>query len=299
MHKQLFSNTTNFVLTIILASLFTTSCQTKSDIISSKFKYNTESKLYTDSIYSKHLSEYRKHNIYLPANFNPQKKYQIIYGTDGSDIHDEGFYFKESLKKFDSLIENNIIKPFIFIASYYNKEYTNIPVGTSENGESFFYPFRNIEYEKFKSTRDKDTIFTNRFNNHMLYFKDELITMIENEFSQCLEKNDRFFYGSSAGAGFGISLLNKFPNKIGTYLCFSTYGGGIQSKKWNTNTEYPTLYFEYGSEEPSLKVDADFLNLKYKKIHLNYYVKQFSGGHNYKHWDKQFVKTITELFKIN
>ena len=281
--------------TILLINIIFISCIVRKTSI----KPRTSSVTYTDSIYSRYLSEYRKHNVYLPKNFNPKNKYPIIYATDGSDIDDEDFYFKESLKKFDSLIENNIIKPFIFIASYYNKEYTNILVDTSENGKSYFYPFRNIEYEKFNSTQTKDTTFINRFNNHMLYFKDELTTKVEGEFNQNLERNDRYFYGSSAGAGFGISLLNKYPNKIGTYLCLSTYGGNIQSKVWNIITEYPTLYFEYGSDEPSLKKDADFLNLKHKELHLNYHTKQFKGGHDYRQWDKEFVKTVTELLKFN
>jgi enterochelin esterase-like enzyme len=233
----------------------------------------------------------------LPKNFNPKNKYPIIYATDGSDIDDEDFYFKESLKAFDSLIDNDIIKPFIFIASYYNNEYTNIIIDTLEHGEKFYYPFRNIEYERLK--QPKDSLLTNRFDNHMLYFKDELTSKVEREFNQRLNKNDRYFYGSSAGAGFGISLLNKYPNKIGTYLCFSTYGGNIQSKKWKNNIEYPILYFQYGTEEPLLKDDADYLKSKYQELNINYHVKQFNGGHNYKIWDKEFIKTITHLFKTN
>lgn len=282
------------ILTLLIIILFTSCFSRKTSV-----KTKTSSKLYTDSIYSEYLSEYRKHNVYLPKNFDRQKKYSIVYATDGSDINDEGFYFKESLKKFDSLIDNNIIKPFIFIASYYNKKDTNILIDTFGNGKKIYYPFRNIEYEKFKLKEAEDTVLINQFNKHMLYFKDELTTNIEHEFNQCLNKNDRYFYGSSAGAGFGINLLNKFPNKIGTYLCFSTYGGNIQSKNWKTNTKYPTLYFEYGSKEPSLQEDAEYLKSKYQELNSNYHTKQFNGGHDYKTWDNQFIKTVIELFKIN
>lgn len=278
---------------ILLISIIFISCITRKTPI----KPRASSVTFTDSIYSRYLSEYRKHNVYLPKNFNPKKKYPIIYATDGSDIDDKDFYFKESLKAFDSLIDNNIIKPFIFIASYYNNEYTNIIIDTLERGEKFYYPFRNIEYERLK--QPKDSLLTNRFDNHMLYFKDELTSKVEREFNQHLNKNNRYFYGSSAGAGFGISLLNKYPNKIGTYLCFSTYGGSIQSKKWKNNIEYPTLYFQYGTEEPLLKDDADYLKSKYQELNINYHVKQFNGGHNYKIWDKEFIKTITHLFKTN
>ncbi|MGB0897480.1 MAG: alpha/beta hydrolase [Flavobacteriaceae bacterium] len=281
------------LLTLLTISFVITSCHTKHTLLKSK------SKLYTDSIYSKHLSEFRKHNIYLPKNFNPKNKYPIIYATDGSEINEEGFYFRESMKTFDSLIDNNIIKPFIFIASYYNKNNTNIIIDSTKKGNKLYYPFRNIEYQKFKPTQINDSVFTNIFNNHMLYFKNELISHIEHEFNQHLNKNDRYFYGSSAGAGFGISLLNDFPNKIGTYICFSTSGGDIQLKHWKRNITYPTLYFQYGIKEEKLQKDADYLRLKYQVLNSNYYTKQFNGGHNYEIWDKEFIKIITQLFKTN
>jgi enterochelin esterase-like enzyme len=85
---------------------------------SAKVVSKMESKYYTDSIYSKSLSEYRKHNVYLPQNFNKQIKHSIIYATDGSSISAD-----DALKKtLDSLIENKIIKPLILIESYANSK---------------------------------------------------------------------------------------------------------------------------------------------------------------------------------
>jgi enterochelin esterase-like enzyme len=279
-----------FGITIIgILSLFIISCKSQTNTVNFESKSHTESKLYTDSIYSEYLSEYRKHNIYLPKNFNENKRYSIIYATDGSEIDGEGFFFKESLNALDSLIDNNVIKPVIFIASFSNKKIIS---------EEDFIGLRNYEYGYVKPTRIEDSLFVDRFKNHMLYFKDELITKIENQFNQNLNKEDRYFYGSSAGAGFGISLLKAYPNKIGTYLCFSAYGGDIKSSAWEEGIKYPNLHFQYGSEEPYLKEDADFLKSKYKELDLYSDIKEFEGGHNYKIWDKEFIKTITELLKI-
>lgn len=277
------------ILILGIIHLFVFSCQSKNNLVNSEPKPEKVSKLYTDSIYSQHLSEYRKHNIYLPKNFNPKNKYPIIYATDGSDINDEGFYFKESLKAFDSLIDNNIIKPFIFIASFYNQK-----IISNED----FTGLRNFEYGRAKSKRLEESLYVDRFENHMLYFKNELIPQIEMQFNQNPDKKDRYFYGSSAGAGFGISLLKAYPNKIGNYLCFSTYGGDIQSSTWKKDVSYPKLYFQYGSEEPFLKADAEFLKSKYKDLNMFSEIKEFKGGHDYKIWDKEFLKTITQLFKI-
>jgi len=276
------------IFIIGILSLFIISCKSKKTIFNSKPKLITESKLYADSIYSEYLSEYRKHNIYLPKNFNKNKRYPIIYATDGSEINGEGFFFKESLKALDSLINNNAINPVIFIASYSNKKIIS---------KEDFIGLRNYEYGYVKPTRIEDSLFVDRFKKHIFYFKDELITKIERQFNQNLNKEDRYFYGSSAGAGFGISLLKAYPNKIGTFLCFSAYCGDIKSSAWKVGARYPKLYFQYGSEEPYLKEDADFLKSKYKELNIYSEIKEFEGGHDYKIWDKEFIKTITELLK--
>ncbi|ESU19862.1 esterase [Flavobacterium enshiense DK69] len=259
------------------------SCQTKKGIL------NLESRFYTDSIYSNFLSEYRKHKIYLPKGFNKKKKYPIIYATDGnSDITQK----KHAL---DSLINNKIIKPVIFIASYSNDKIVDSTSIKTGDGKKVYLTYRNFEY-----VNRKDSLLANRFQNHMLYFIDELIPQVEKNFNQNLNKKDRHFYGVSNGAGFGLSLLNTYPNTIGTYICFSTFGGDIQTNTWQKDVKYPNLYLYYGSEEPFfLKIEAEFLKSKYKELNLTYETKEYNGGHSNKNWSDEFNKIVSKLIKTN
>lgn len=273
-----------FVFGII--SLFMITCQSKKNTI------NLESKFYTDSIYSEHLSEYRKHNIYLPKRFNTENKYPIIYATDGSDINGINF-FKETL---DSLISNNIIKPTLLIVSHSNNKIADSTSMSIGDGKKGYLQFRNFEYINDYASVSKDSLLVNRFKNHMLYFKEELISKTEKEFNLNINKEDSYFYGVSNGAGFGLSLLNTYPNIIGNYLCFSTFGGDIQSNTWREGVNYPNLYLNYGSKEPLfLKEDAAFLKSKYKELNLYSEIKEFEGGHDYKIWNEKFIKTISKL----
>lgn len=133
----------------------------------------------------------------------------------------------------------------------------------------------------------------------MQYFNNELISTVENKFNQKLTKNDRYFYGVSNGAGFGLHLLNSHPESIGTYLCFSTFGGDIQTNTWKPNVDYPKLYLEFGSEEPFfLKEDADFLKLKYKELNLLAEFNEFKGGHDYKIWNEKFIEIISKELAV-
>jgi len=281
-------NQTMNKLIIGFISLFIVSCKTENS------KIISESKFYTDSIYSKHLSENRKHNVYLPKGFDKEKKYPIIFATDGSKSTEKGT-IKSIL---DSLIENQIIKPTIYIASHANGRIADSTSTTIGNGEKVYLNYRNFEYVNRKPKRIEDSLLVDRFNNHMLYFKEELIPNTEKEFNQELDKKDRIFYGYSNGAGFGLSLLNNYPNIIGNYICFSTFGGDIQTKAWKKNVEYPNIYLQYGSEEPFfMKENAEFLNSKYKELNLFCKIKEFDGGHDYKKWIEEFTKTISELLK--
>ncbi len=276
-------------LTIVtLGLLLAISCSVKKTVSDKKTVFS-ESQFLTDSIYSEYLKEYRKHNIYLPKGFDKNKKYPIIYATDGDT---EITNIKSLL---DSLIVSNNIKPLIFVASFSNDKIADSTSATYGNGDKLYLNFRNFEYVNNMSD---DTLLMKRFPNHMSYFIKEFIPEVEKQYNQNLNKNDRYFYGVSNGAGFGLSLLNNKPNLIGTYICFSTFGGDIQSNNWDTNTKYPILYLRYGTEEPFfLKDDAEFLKSKYGELNSLVEIKEYEGGHNNKYWRKEFIEVTGKILK--
>ncbi|OYQ40589.1 alpha/beta hydrolase-fold protein [Flavobacterium aurantiibacter] len=99
-------------------------------------KANTEllqehSLVAVDSIYSKNLNEYRKHNVYLPRGFKTTHRYPIIFATDG------GTDISETKELLDSLISKQIIKPLIFIASFSNTKIADSSLVTTSDGKKF------------------------------------------------------------------------------------------------------------------------------------------------------------------
>lgn len=275
------------ILTLIL---LITSCKTKIATIT------TESIYFTDSIYSKSISEYRKHNIYLPKNFNSDKNYPIVYATDGFTIKENSFL----KKNLDSLIENNIIKPIIFVESHSNTKIADSTSTTFGDGRKAYLQYRNFEYVDNDSGTQDLKHLSNRFKNHMSYFKNEFIIRIEKQFHQKKSKNDRFFYGYSNGAGFGMELLNRNTELIGTYLCFSTFGGGIQTNTWKKDAKYPNLYMIYGSKEPDfLKEESQIMKKVYQDSNSFAEIRSFEGGHDYKIWEAELIKLLTKLFSAN
>lgn len=278
----------NNILILVFVTLFI-SCKSSKNITISESLY------YTDSIYSNSLSEYRKHNIYLPKNFNSKKDYPIVYATDGFAIK-ENYFLKKSL---DSLIEKNIIQPIIFVESHCNTKIADSTSTTFGDGRKMKLNFRNFEYVDNDTTIEIKSL-KNRFKNHMSYFKNEFIISIEKQFNQKKHKKDRYFYGFSNGAGFGMELLNRNTELIGTYLCFSTFAGGIQTNTWRKDIKYPNLYMIYGSKEPDfLKEESQIM----KKVYLNSNsfaeIRSFDGGHDSRVWNQELIKLLTKLFSVN
>lgn len=262
---------------------------------SKKIKSSLESKFYTDSIYSKHLAEYRKHNVYLPKGFNSEKKYPIIYATDGAESIVNSF-IKSVL---DSLIGNQTIQPIIYVGSHSNNKLADSIDSKTGNGKKVYLQYRNFEYVELYNAEINSPTLADRFENHMLYFKDELIPEVEKKFNQNISQKDRIFYGVSNGAGFGGNLLNKFPNVIGTFICYSTLGSNVERNNWNENSKYPDLYLQYGNQESIIfKMESENLYAKYKESNSFCELKNFNGGHDYKKWNEEFTKTIIKLLKV-
>lgn len=267
--------------------LLTFSCNSKLD------KGNATSQFFTDSIYSTLLSEYRKHIVYLPKGFNPSKQYPIMYATDGNS------HLTQKKHLLDSLIEHQIIKPLIFVASFSNSKIADSTSTTTGDGNKVYLTYRNFEYIDRHPSREEDSLLVHRFKNHKAYFVEEFIPEIESKYLQKPKKDNRYFYGVSNGAGFGVSLLNSHPNTIGTYLCFSTFGGDIQSNNWNSNMQYPNLYLRYGSEEPFfLKEDAEFIKAKYATLKAFAEIQEFEGGHDNRLWNEAFIDVVSRLFAL-
>ncbi|MGB3590983.1 MAG: alpha/beta hydrolase-fold protein [Nonlabens sp.] len=251
----------------------------------------TPSTYVTDSIYSTALGENRKHNIYLPENFNPNHDYPILYCTDGSTLKANGF-----LKKgLDSLISNKIIVPIIVVESHSNTAIADSTSMTRGDGTLIKLNYRNFEYVKQPTT---DSLLAQRYDQHRTYFSRELIQHIEQELNQESNPKDRYFYGYSNGAGFGMGLISYEPKLMETYLCYSTFGGTLTIQD-STITRLPDLYFKYGSEEPFfLAENAKLLRETYSQYNSFIEIEEYVGGHDYKIWRNELFENLVVLFQI-
>lgn len=252
------------------------------------------SQFYMDSIFSHSLNEYRKMNVYLPIGYIENEAYPIIYATDGSLISKT----KSSQYKLilDSLIENELIPPVIYVESHSNLK----RVGETfylDNGDSISWQYRNYEFREQMSLESRDSVLHQRFDRHLIYFTEELIPSIEKQFSLPNAQKNRYFYGYSNGGGFGVNLAFKRPELISTYLCFSTFGSNIERMIVDNKIGYPSIYLEYGNQESIRFQDESVLiSEKCKMLNMFYRLNKYNGDHDEHCWELEFTKTLIEIF---
>lgn len=235
-----------------------------------------ERQVVIDTIFSECLQENRLISVYLPPDYNKSKTYPVIFATDGQLLDDE---YKKSL---DSLIKNGKLPGLIMIGAFSNEE--------KIEGTGLVY--RNYEYIKDLS---EDSVLKKRFENHMCFFTQEMIKYVEQAYPISKERKDRYFYGFSNGAGFGVTMSVQHPDLMGYYICISMAGGRYDDLKKGVNN-YPYIDLLYGNKEPfplTMKI-AEFDKYLTKKRY-NHNLTVYEGGHERKIWRRLFLERLVKI----
>lgn len=238
--------------------------------------YSQESKIVHTTIYSKFLNEPRELTIYLPKDFKLNKKYDVIYCTDGQFIN-------ESYKmKLDSIYNLGKIKKFVIIGINSNEK--EIPDSKLQ--------YRNYEYVE-KNSKTKNQELSSRFKNHLNFFANEVGQVVEKQIK--FKQKNKYFYGTSNGAGFGVSLSKYYPNLFKTYILYSVAGENYDNLSWNLE-KHPYFIIRYGSKEFAPLVENALTLSKFLTNHnYQHTISEYTGNHKKEDWLAQFLLDIQLL----
>lgn len=98
----------------------------------------------------------------------------------------------------------------------------------------------------------------------------------------------------SLGAAFGVSMMNRRPDVMGHYLCFSAIGFGADQMVWKPGICYPEITMNCGDEEGEYfaneaRTTADALT----RIGVKNDYYHYKGGHNRSYWQQELAKQLT------
>ena len=248
-------------------------------------------------------SKKRTIRVYLPEDFDKNKKYPVLFMSDGQNIVDK---FTSAFGAWDiDVHQHNLIKQgyksFIVVG-------IDCPKDPVHRALEYSFPFLPI--------KTKDTGEFNaqglEFESHLFYkyIALELLPFLKQFFPISDKKEDVGVGGSSMGGVFAMSLLTSYPDIFGFALIFSPGFFLYQKEKMNKyfdevilKLSNHRLYFYCGN----IAFESQFLDRTYS-AYRHFKSKGYDErnieieidtecGHNERSWSKHFEDAIKFWFK--
>ncbi|MFT4095144.1 MAG: alpha/beta hydrolase-fold protein [Niabella sp.] len=235
----------------------------------------------TPKVSSGRLVEYKKFNsryigermvrVWLPDNYRPNQKYNVVYANDGQNLWDASLNWTkqewELDETMDRLLKEKKIQPAIVVAidnagmkrhaEYFpQKPFESLPQHVQDT-------ILNIKWGENKLFAEN--IYSDKY---LKFIVSELKPFIDSAYTTNKDSQHTFIIGSSMGGLISMYAVCEYPNVFGGAICMSTHWPGIFSSADNPvpaafysylKTHLPDskthkFYFDYGTQT----LDADY-----------------------------------------
>lgn len=229
------------------------------------------------TISSKELNEDIQILIYLPYNYTPLSKYEILIASDGKDYIQYG----RTGRVIDELIESGEIEDVIFVA---------VPYKSVSERRRMYHP-----------EGDKREAYT-RFLAH------ELVPYLDQHYPTLQIGAGRGLIGDSLAATISLLTAAKYPNIFGKVILHSPYVDQLVLDTVNAVQDISTfsIYHVIGLEETEVATQMDgiqdfltpnrALNTLIKKKGFQYFYEEFEGNHTWKYWQPDVRRAIEMVY---
>lgn len=185
-------------------------------------------------------------DIWLPAGFNPAKKYAVLYMHDGQMLYDGSSSWNKQEWQVDetaqALINSGKVRPFIVVgvhnadlnrhAEYFpQRAFQSLPAKTQQD---FYQLDRQPGQKLFQRPVYSDA--------YLKFLVTELKPYIDQHFPVFTDRANTFVMGSSMGGLISMYAISEYPQVFGGAGCLSTHWPGIFPDKENP---VPTAFFSY------------------------------------------------------
>lgn len=253
----------------------------------------------------------RNVDVWLPANYNKNKKYAVLYMHDGKGLYDSTIMWNKQEWGVDEtlgkLMASKKIKNTIVVGIWNSESTRHDEYFPQKPFESLTQPEKDtVSAHLQKMNRIKDT-FKPSSDNYLKFIVEELKPFIDSAYATLPDQFNTFIAGSSMGGLISMYAICEYPNVFGGAACLSTHWPGTFAV---TNNPIPDaflnymrqnlpdpkthkLYFDYGDQTldalyPALQAKADQV-LKTKGYTSKNWTTQFFPGENHseKAWNKR------------
>ncbi|GIN83952.1 hypothetical protein J6TS2_03380 [Heyndrickxia sporothermodurans] len=226
---------------------------------------------------SKELGETVNILVYLPANFSPLYKYNLLIAQDGKDY----FQLGRIARVADELLENGEIENVIIVG----------------------IPYQNVHDRRRKYHPDGEQNAA-----YIRFLAHELIPYLDQQYPTLHVGNGRVLIGDSLGATVSLMTAMNYPNIIGKVILQSPLVNDkvLDAVKAHPNPHLLSVYHIIGKGETEVTTTngsvEDFLTPN-RKLHQlfsdkgfqNFY-EEFDGNHTWKYWQPDLKRALKYTF---
>ncbi len=253
----------------------------------------------------------RNIDVWLPANYDKQKKYAVLYMHDGQGLFDASITWNHQSWDIDdaitSLVAAHKIKDVIVVGIWNGQ--------TTRHAEYFPQKaFEQISISEMdtvtaqlqRASRTKES-FKPISDNYLKFLVTELKPFIDKNYSTQVNKENTFIAGSSMGGLISMYAICEYPTIFGGAACMSTHWPGSFEMQNNPipdafvnymrknlpNPKQHKIYFDYGDQTldalyPPLQQKVDVVMKAKGYSEKNWMTKFFPGdNHSELSWSKR------------
>lgn len=262
----------------------------------------------------------RNIDIWLPANYTPEKKYSVLYMHDGQMLFDSTTNWNHQEWGVDEvlgkLISHGKVKDCIVVGIW----------NTSKRHQEYFpqKPFESLSQDQkdfvtkqLQSAGRTSEVFSPVSDNYLKFIVTELKPMIDHTYPVYTDRANTFIAGSSMGGLISMYAICEYPGIFGGAACMSTHWPGIFSVENNPvpdafvkylsnhlpDPKTHKIYFDYGDQTldalyPPLQKKADETMKARGFSEKNWITKYFPGkDHSEKSWNERLDIPLLFLLK--
>jgi predicted alpha/beta superfamily hydrolase len=264
----------------------------------------------------------RNVDVWLPAQYDPQKKYAVLYMQDGQMLFDSTLTWNKQEWGVDEtlsqLMSENKIKDCIVVGIWNGGRSRHAEYFPQKPFESLSASQQEMVYNAYRSNGQSIffgiPIMSDRYLN---FLTQELKPFIDKTYATKTDRSNTFIAGSSMGALISLYAICEYPSIFGGAACLSTHWPGLFTMENNPvpgaffsyleqSLPSPTrhrIYFDHGTETldsmyASLQKSVDLIMAKRGYKNKQWISRSWPGqDHSERSWRSRFVLPASFLLK--
>ena len=189
----------------------------------------------------------RNVDVWLPAQYDPQKKYAVLYMQDGQMLFDSSLTWNKQEWGVDEtlsqLMSENKIKDCIVVGVWNGGRSRHAEYFPQKPFESLSASQQEMVYNAYRSNGQSIffgiPIMSDRYLN---FLTQELKPFIDKTYATKTDRSNTFIAGSSMGALISLYAICEYPSIFGGAACLSTHWPGLFTME---NNPVPGAFFSY------------------------------------------------------